>query len=202
MELLMFICISFGFIAIPGPNVLVVISTSLSYGTMRGLQTAAGIGLAMLVQLGIAVLGTTWFVAALTQGFLWLKWAGVAYLVYLGIRHLIYAVSGKKPESRVTALALFQRGFWVSLTNPKTILFFSAFLPQFTVPSSTYFPQIILLSLIFWCIAFMVNCGYVVLACRFSSLLKSKAAAKYQHGSSGLFYIGAAAALAASKNGQ
>jgi len=202
MELLTFILISFGFIAVPGPNVLIVISTSISHGANRGLQTVAGISLAMAIQLCIAAIGTTWFVATLTEGFLWLKWAGVAYLVYLGINHIIYAASGKKQQTQITALGSFQRGFWVSLTNPKTILFFSAFLPQFALQPSSYFSQITLLSLVFWLVAAFVNCSYVVLSRKLSSLLKNKELSKYQHGTSGFLYLGAGAALAASKNGQ
>ena len=66
MELLTFILISIGIIVVPGPNVLVVVSTSISHGKLRGLQTVVGTSVAMAIQLLIAAVGTAWFVAALT----------------------------------------------------------------------------------------------------------------------------------------
>ncbi len=200
MDLLIFSLISIGFIMVPGPNVLVVLSTSISHGAIRGLQTVAGIGLAMAIQLCIAAIGTTWFVIALTHGLVWLKWAGVSYLIYLGVSQLICAISSKTSQRQATGLGSFQRGFWVSLTNPKTILFFSAFLPQFAVQPSSYASQIMLLSLVFWAIAALVNICYVLLSSQLSSLLKSQKLPKYQCGVSGVLYLGAATALATSKN--
>lgn len=103
-----------GIIIIPGPNVLVVISTSLAYGRARGLQTVAGTSAAMLVQLFIAALGTAWFVSALASGFLWLKWLGVGYLFYLGIRHLL-AIGQHQREQQSVFLLLSAR--FLSLTD-------------------------------------------------------------------------------------
>jgi threonine/homoserine/homoserine lactone efflux protein len=100
MDIATFILISFVFIAIPGPNVLIVVSTGISHGTMRGLQTIGGISLAMAIQLFIAAIGTTWFVAALSHGFAWLKWGGVFYLLYLGLNHLVSAVSAERPQKQ------------------------------------------------------------------------------------------------------
>ena len=201
MELIAFIIVSTGIIIIPGPNVLVVVSTSIAHGKQRGLQTVAGTSTAMAIQLFIAAAGTSWFVTALAEGFLWLKWLGVAYLVYLGISHLINA-STAQPNKQISALGSFQRGFWVSLTNPKTILFFSAFLPQFTVGSSSYLAQIVILSTIFWLLAVVLDSGYALLSNRLSRLLKNKDLPKYQDTASGLLYLGAGATLAASKHGQ
>jgi threonine/homoserine/homoserine lactone efflux protein len=107
MDLLTFALISIGFIAIPGPNVLVIISTSLSHGFRRGLQAAVGISLAMLIQLSVAAMGTTWFVTTLTQGLVWLKWIGVLYLFYLGTNQIIQAVSAKSSQKQVTGFDSF-----------------------------------------------------------------------------------------------
>lgn len=199
MELLAFILISFGFIAIPGPNVLVVVSVCLSHGKKRGLQAVSGISLAMAVQLCIAATGTTWFVSALTQGFLWLKWIGVAYLFYIGISHFIVAFSRCGKNIEMTGYESFQQGFWVSLTNPKTILFFSAFLPQFVDPSFPYATQMILLSGIFWLIAAFVNLSYALLSSSLFAWFQDQAFVKYQKTVSGLIYVVAGAALAVSK---
>ncbi|MCG8426504.1 MAG: LysE family translocator [Chromatiales bacterium] len=200
MELLTFILISIGVILIPGPNVLVVISTSITQGKLRGLQTVVGTSAAMIIQLVVAALGTAWFVSALAEGFFWLKWIGVAYLIYLGVSHLIRAASARQ-EPEITAIASMQRGFWVSLTNPKTILFFSAFLPQFAVSTAPYLEQIALLSVIFWVLAAILDSGYALLASRLSALLNREGSSKQQNRASGILYLGAGTLLATTKTG-
>ena len=197
---LTFIAISIGFIAIPGPNVLVILSTSLSEGRTKGLQTVFGIEAAMVLQLVTAVVGTTWFVYALAQGFFWLKWCGVAYLVYLGLKQLRAAASDHQPLEKTTMVGSFGRGFFVSLTNPKTILFFGAFLPQFATAGSQFLTQLVILSATFWMLALAVNMGYTVLASKFASTLaSSRRLAKIKHGASGVLYLGAGTLLASLK---
>jgi homoserine/homoserine lactone efflux protein len=199
VEILAFILVSIGIIIIPGPNVLIVVSTSVAHGKVRGLQTVAGTSTAMFIQLCIAALGTSWFVSTLANGFVWLKWLGVIYLLYLGVSHLLASRNNAKLQS--SAVGTFQRGFWVSLTNPKTILFFSALLPQFTSAAISYPLQIAVLSLIFWLLAVALDSGYALLAHKLSSLLKTKSQAKYQHAASGALYLGAGAILATTKYG-
>jgi len=128
---LTFLVVSFGLIIVPGPNVLVIVSTSITHGTKRGLQTVAGTSFAMAIQLITVAVGTAWFVQLISNGLYYLKWVGVAYLLYLGLYHLRKVISSKQQETEIAASATFKRGFAVSLTNPKTLLFFSAFLPQF-----------------------------------------------------------------------
>ena len=199
MEILAFILVSIGIIIIPGPNVLVVVSTSIAHGKVRGLQTVAGTSTAMLIQLGIAALGTSWFVSTLVNGFVWLKWLGVIYLLYLSVSHLLAVRNADKTQ--ISAVGTFQRGFWVSLTNPKAILFFSAYLPQFTTPDTSYQLQIAALSSIFWFLAVVLDSGYALIAHKLSSILKIKNLAKYQHGVSGVLYLSASTILATTKHG-
>ncbi len=200
MELFVFILVSIGVIVIPGPNVLVIISTSISHGTLRGLQTVAGTSAAMALQLLIAALGTTYFISVLAKGFVWLKWAGAAYLIYLGIKHLSAAFCKEQQAQVISASGSFQRGFWVSLTNPKTILFFSAFLPQFTIADSPFLPQITLLSVVFLCLAVLLDSAYAMLSSKLVALVQSRGLAKYQNGLSGVIYCGAGSLLAGAKN--
>ncbi|MCG8415024.1 MAG: LysE family transporter, partial [Pseudomonadales bacterium] len=82
---LSFVLVSLLVIAMPGPNILVIVSTSITAGTKRGLQTVIGTSLAMIVQLAVAALGTTGLLVLLNNGLRWLKWAGVLYLLYLAI---------------------------------------------------------------------------------------------------------------------
>ena len=79
---LTFVLISLGIIIIPGPNVLIIVSTSISHGIQRGLMTVAGTSVAMAIQLFIAAMVTSSFVQLLSNGFILVKWLGVAYLVY------------------------------------------------------------------------------------------------------------------------
>ena len=199
MDLFAFTLISIMLVAVPGPNVLVIVSTSLANGTVRGLQTVAGTSLAMAIQLFVAAAGTTSIVLALAEGLLWLKWIGVAYLIYLGVRSLV-ALRGPIDQP-ATGPSSFARGFWVSLTNPKTVLFFAAFLPQFVARDAAYLPQVAVLSLIFWCIAVTLDSCYAILSAKLGGKLSGARARKVQNGASGLLYLGAGATLAATKNG-
>ncbi len=198
MDLTLFILLSVGLIIMPGPNVLAIVSTSLAHGRARGLQTVAGTSLAMLAQLTIAALGTAWFVETLSAGFLVLKWFGVAWLLLLGLRHLRDAFEQRVVPS-LSALASVQRGFWISLTNPKTILFFSAFLPQFVSPDSAYLPQVLTLSAIFWGLAVLSDTSYALFTGWLGRMVQGKRLPRVQNGVSGVIYLGASAVLAGTK---
>ena len=198
MELTLFILLSAGLIIMPGPNVLAIVSTSIAYGRVRGLQTVAGTSLAMLVQLMIAAVATAWFVEALSSGFLVLKWLGVAWLLFIGLRHLRDACTHREMPP-LSALGSLQRGLWISLTNPKTILFFSAFLPQFVSPESAYLPQVLFLSAIFWCLAVVSDTSYALLSGWLGTLVQGRRLSRVQNGVSGMLYLGASAVLAGTK---
>lgn len=194
-DLILFLALAFGLIVIPGPNVIVIVTTSIVHGKTRGLQTVAGTSSAMIVQLLVAALGTAWFVTAVSEGLRWLKWLGVAYLLILGIKQ-IRASFYDKPLSSLSAAGTFQRGFWISLTNPKTILFFSAFLPQFVSTQQSYLAQIALLSGIFWLMAVVLDSLYALLSSHLSSIIKTSANGRFTGIFSGSLFIGAGAALA------
>jgi len=198
MDLLLFtgfILTSIAFIVIPGPNVLVVVATSLQAGKRRGFQTVIGTSLAMLLQLAVALLATSGLLVVLNVGLMWLKWAGVAYLAVLGVRALLQL---RRPEEKPqpTALGSLQRGFWISLTNPKTILFFSAFLPQFVSPAGDAVTQLLVLSATFWCLAITLDSCYVLLADRLRWLWSSRRGNKALNGITGSVYLTASALLA------
>lgn len=198
MELLTFITfvgISLGLIATPGPNVLVIVSISISEGKLRAGQTIAGISLAMAVQLFVATLSASWVVNALADGFEFLKWAGVIYLVYLAVREFAAAGNKRKHLGGAGAVGSFAKGFFVSLTNAKTILFFGAFLPQFVSTEFSFTLQITALSLTFWCLALLVNLTYMTLAHRLAARFRKAGTSRLVHVASGSLYLGAAAAL-------
>ncbi len=192
--LISFVLVSLLVIAMPGPNILVIVSTSLSAGPVRGLQTVVGTSLAMIVQLAVAALGTTGLLVLLNNGLRWLKWAGVLYLLYLAIS--AFRQMRQKEVKQSGGLGSFQRGFWVSLTNPKTILFFSAFLPQFVSGEQDYLIQISVLSASFWILAVIIDSSYAMLAAKIRWLIASDRMHKIQNGLTGTLYLAASALLA------
>lgn len=196
---LSFLIISFLVIIVPGPNVLVIVSTSLAHGVRRGLQTVAGTSSAMTLQLLVVGVGTAWFVRLVADGLYYLKWVGIVYLLYLGLRHLAAVIYSKNPEQAdITASATFARGFVVSLTNPKTLLFFSAFLPQFISATGDYTAQMLWLSTAFVVMATVLDSCYALLSSRLRYLSGNRDVSQNRHGFSGLLYLAAGAWLAAS----
>jgi threonine/homoserine/homoserine lactone efflux protein len=115
-------------IVIPGPNVALIVANSMAHGARFGLLTVAGTSSAVVVQLSLTVLGAS---------FDWLRWLGAVYLVWLGIaawRAPAVDLARVGPQAR-SARLIFARGVLVGLTNPKTPLFYGAFLPQFISPA-------------------------------------------------------------------
>lgn len=197
-----FVLASVGLILVPGPNVLVIVSTSAAHGRTRGLQTVAGTATAMSIQLIIAALGTAWLIRLLADGLYILKWTGVVYLVYLGLLHIKQAYRPQRTTVTLTASNSFARGFLVSLTNPKTILFFAAFLPQFVASGDGYFQQICLLSVIFLLLATLFDSCYALLAARLQPKLDRHHLSKAQNWFSGIWFLVAGAWLATGHRAQ
>ncbi len=193
---IVFVLVSVAFIVIPGPNVLVIVSTGIAQGRLRALQTVAGTSTAMAIQLGLVAAGTSWFVQAVRDGFLVLKWSGVAWLLLLVLYHVRRAKAGDEQEKRVAAAASFFTGFITSLANPKTFLFFSAFLPQFVISSKSYAYQITVLSVSFLLLAIIIDSAYAILAGRVWRLVESSRAPALHHRLSAVLYLVAGTWLA------
>ena len=160
-------------ILIPGPNVSLIVANAIAYGTRYGLLTVVGTSAAIVVQLALATLGLTATLDILAGWFGWIRWIGVVYLLYLGIRQWTAApvdLTRTRPQPRsFRAIAL--RGFLISLTNPKTLLFYGAFFPQFLASDAPIAPQVMLLSLTFLGIAVSLDAGWALLAGRVRGVL-------------------------------
>jgi threonine/homoserine/homoserine lactone efflux protein len=191
-----FILASTILILIPGPNVSLIVANSVAYGTRYGLLTVVGTSSAIVVQLALTALGLTATLGMLAGWFEWIRWFGVAYLLYLGIRQWTAPpvdLSRTKPQPRsFRAIAL--RGFLISLTNPKTLLFYGAFFPQFLSPDAPLGPQVALLSLTFFVIAAGLDAGWALLAGRVRGVLAMRG--KLRNRLSGGLLIGAGIGLA------
>ncbi len=181
---------------IPGPNVALIVANSVAYGSRYGLLTLAGTSSAMVVQLALTALGMTAVLGTLGVWFEWLRWAGVVYLLFLGIaqwRAPVVDLSRTRAEPK-SARAIYLRALLVSLTNPKTLLFFGAFFPQFVSLSRPVGLQIVTLSVTFLAIALLVDSLWALVAGRARGLLASRG--RLRNRLSGGMLIGAGAALA------
>jgi homoserine/homoserine lactone efflux protein len=191
-----FVLASVILILIPGPNVSLIVANSLAYGTRYGFLTVAGTSSAIVLQLALTALGLTATLTILADWFEWIRWIGVAYLLYLGIRQWAAApvdLIRTRPQPRsFRAIAL--RGFLISLTNPKTLLFYGAFFPQFLSHEEPIARQVVLLSLTFLIIAAGLDCGWALLAGRVRGVLAVRG--RLRNRLSGGFLIGAGIGLA------
>ena len=170
---LAFLLTSLALIAFPGPNVALIVSTSMAHGRRAGLVTVAGTSSAMALQLALAVSGMSAILAASAGWFSWLRWLGAAYLVYLGVRAWRAPVQQARGAGPVAppSRAFFTRGVLVSLTNPKTLLFFGAFLPQFVRADRPLMPQLAMLAATFLALAIALDGSWALLAHRAAGMV-------------------------------
>jgi threonine/homoserine/homoserine lactone efflux protein len=183
---------------IPGPNVALIVANSLAYGTRYGLLTMAGTASAMVPQLLLTSLGMAALLHGLGEWFAWLRWLGAAYLIVLGVRQwrappLDLTRTAPQPRS---ARGIYLRAVLVSLTNPKTLLFFGAFFPQFVAVGRPDGPQLAVLSVTFVALAVTVDSLWATLAGRLRPWL-TRRRARLHHRLSGGLLIGAGIGLAA-----
>jgi threonine/homoserine/homoserine lactone efflux protein len=155
---LAFLIASILFIQVPGPSLLFTIGRALTVGRREALLSVVGNALGLVVQVGLVALGLGAIVSASAAAYTALKLAGAAYVVWLGIsaiRHRRDArVALQNPERTPTTHGLAVRtGFIVGVTNPKTVVFFAAFLPQFTSDTGSAAPQLALLGIVFGVLA-------------------------------------------------
>jgi homoserine/homoserine lactone efflux protein len=127
-----FLVITAVLIVVPGPIVTLIIATGARQGVRAALVTVAGTSLGDAVLLAAIAFGLDWVLQHAGQLLVVLRFAGAAYLIWLGIAAWRHAGQTKPVES--SGRVNFTRGFLVALSNPKTIAFFTAFLPQFVDP--------------------------------------------------------------------
>ena len=173
------------FVIVPGPSVLLTVARSISSGTRAGLMTALGIAAGDVVHTTLAVLGVSAILMASALAFAIMKYVGAAYLVYLGLKALLQrSASLDLPSSeRTFGKRAFTQGFLCEVLNPKSALFFLAFLPQF-VDSAAGYPhvQLAVFGLLFIALGAISTCGYALAAAHVGSFLKKRSLlAKWQN---------------------
>jgi threonine/homoserine/homoserine lactone efflux protein len=170
-------------IVIPGPAVLYIVSQSVGHGRRSGLAAVAGVELGAFVHVAGAALGVSAIIASSATAFSVLKLAGGAYLIVLGIKRLRERDADPGQDdlpARVRPLkATFRQGMIVSALNPKTALFFLAFLPQFVDPERGHAAlQAAVLGVLFVAIATLSDSVWALGSGSFATLLRASARAR------------------------
>jgi threonine/homoserine/homoserine lactone efflux protein len=161
---------------VPGPAVIYIVTRSMSQGRSAGLMSVVGIHVGTLVHVMAATLGLSAVLVRSGVAFSVVKYAGAAYLVYLGIRRL--SEKGKVNETLSLEAhrpgRILTQGIVVNVLNPKTALFFFAFLPQFVEPGHGALPlQMLILGLVFMAVACVSDAIYALLSSELGSRLTS-----------------------------
>ncbi len=144
-------------VAIPGPNVALIVANSIRDGRGAGLRTVAGSTIGVGVQLLLITIGIAAMIELVAGVLVWLKWIGVAYLLFLGVR------TWQEPASDLTDATVKHGQGWrelwsglgVAVVNPKTLLFNAAFLPQFVSPGPDAPAMMMLVSVVFLATVFI-----------------------------------------------
>jgi len=183
-----FLLITFVLIVTPGPVVTLVIATGASHGVRAGLVAVAGTCIGTALAISAIACGLSWVMKNAADLFEVLRWLGAAYLVWLGIQAWRNAgkIAALPPRERVH----FWRGLTVALTNPKTIAFFTAFLPQFVDPMLPAEPQLAAMCAASVLIAWICDSGWAIAAGLGRGYLLKPARAQLLGRVSGLTLIG------------
>ena len=151
---------------IPGPTVTLIVANSLAHGTRAGLLNVAGTQLGLGLMMLVLIVGLSSIIATMGVWFDWLRFIGAAYLIWLGWKLLRSTGSLDRPNGAVPPRGGFgfMQGFLVLLGNPKALLWFGAFIPQFVDPTTDYVSQVVLLGLTAMATAAISDGAYAVLA--------------------------------------
>ncbi len=147
----------------PGPIVTLIVATGARQGTRAALLTVAGASTGNALLVGCIAVGLGWILKTSAEIFDYLRWVGAAYLVFLGIqawRHAGATSEAVAPAAHVHAW----RGFIVAITNPKTIAFFTAFLPQFLDPTLPVERQLLVMCVVSVTLGACLDSGWAVAA--------------------------------------
>jgi threonine/homoserine/homoserine lactone efflux protein len=164
--LLVFAAASIVLAVVPGPAVIYIVTRSVRHGRAAGLVSTLGVEVGNLVHVAAAAVGLSALLASSATAFDVVRYAGAAYLIFLGVRVLLGKEDeGGRERSSVGRRRLFWEGAVVSALNPKTALFFLAFLPQFVDPAEGAVAlQAFVLGTCFVALATVSDCAYALLA--------------------------------------
>ena len=189
-------------IALPGPSVLLTVAHSISFGWQQALFTVTGATVGVAVQLIVAAIGLTSLLNVVADTFEWIRWAGAAYLVFLGIKQ--WRSASEPPEvdtSPVSKTNLLFQGLVITITNPKSLIFIAAFLPQFIEAARPPGLQFAIIVPSFLVITFTVTSIWALVAGKARGFLQSQRRIKPVSRTAGGLMIVAGVGLALARRG-
>lgn len=161
---------------LPGPIVTLVIANGLRHGTRAALTNILGVQVGLLIVIGILAVGLTSLMATMGYWFNWVRFAGAAYLVWLGIKLIRSPVAGVDTDAPPPPPrgGFLLQGFVVALSNPKLLVFFGAFIPQFMDMSKDHLSQVLVLGITFMVLAGLTDGIYALLAGQVRSFFSAR----------------------------
>jgi threonine/homoserine/homoserine lactone efflux protein len=186
-------------VIVPGPTVTLIIANSIRHGTRAGLLNMLGTQVGLAVMIGVVGIGLTSLIEAMGHWFDWLRIAGAAYLVWLGWKMI--RSSGQDGETKAAQPprgGFLIQGVLVALSNPKTLVFFGAFFPQFIDPARDHGLQILIMGLTAMLFAAVSDSAYALAAGRAGRALSAQRV-RLMSRVSGAFLIGGGMWLALSR---
>jgi homoserine/homoserine lactone efflux protein len=177
-------------VIVPGPTVTLIVANSLRYGTSAGLINVAGTQLGLGLMMLVVIVGLASIIEIAGHWFDWLRLLGAAYLIWLGIKMFTAGGSlGAPGEATKPRGGFFLQGFLVLMSNPKALLLFGAFIPQFVDPKGDYIGQVVLLGVTAMATAAIFDSIYAILVGRAGKML-SRSRVRLLSKISGAFLIG------------
>jgi homoserine/homoserine lactone efflux protein len=162
-------------VVVPGPTVTLTVSNALTHGTRAALINVAGSQAGLAVMIAVVLVGLTSLIETVGVWFDWLRLAGAAYLVWLGWKLLRAKGGFDGPANALRPRGgFFLQGFLVLMSNPKALLLFGAFIPQFVDPNGDYVAQVILLGVTFMAVATVGDSAYAIVAGRARAMMSER----------------------------
>jgi threonine/homoserine/homoserine lactone efflux protein len=185
-------------IVTPGPDTATVIRSALRYGRRGALLTPLGVGTAILAHATVAAFGLSSLLGAAAGLYTVVKLCGAAYLLYLGIQSLRSTRGGRAggahppgdtPASAGSEGSPYGQGFLSAILNPKLVVFFATFLPQFLIGGQAILPRMLLLGVAFDCMVIGWLIGYGLLVTRLHAVLSAPAVRRAMERATGIVLV-------------
>lgn len=162
-------------IIVPGPTVTLILANSIRHGARAGMMNVLGTQIGLAIMIAIVGIGLTSLIEAMGHWFDWLRIAGAAYLVWLGWKMIRSSgEEGAAGEAQALRGGFVMQGTLVALSNPKTLLFFGAFFPQFIDPARDHGLQILIMGLTAMLFAALSDSAYALASGRAGRVLSAK----------------------------
>ena len=183
----------------PGPNSLLAVTNGARFGVGKTLFSTLGCAAGLILLIGASLSGLGLVLAASETVFYVIKWLGACYLVYLGVSLIrtrgAFADVGKasRPTTPPSGIYLFGQGLWIVVMNPKAVIFFAAFLPQFYDPQHGLLPQFLAMAGTFVGVEFVVEVLLATFASKLAAFLSSGAGMRmFNRATGGVFVLAGA----------